>query len=112
MTEEFPIDQPAESQSTAITTTSSFRASPQPDTRLYIPNHENWQARIKADTEKIYCYSKLPGEDFFHLILNGEIYLIGETEKYCLRCALRLGIATQDRLFWQNRVLKRSSSKL
>lgn len=117
MTEEFPIEPPADSllaESLIMPqeTSASFRPAPEPDTRLYIPQHENWQARIKADTEKIYCYAKLPGEDFFHLILNGEIYLVGETEKYCLRCALRVGIATQDRLFWQNRVLKRSATSL
>lgn len=73
------------------------------DVRLYVPDSEAWTAQLKYDTSKIYCYSRNPGEDYFHLILNGEIYLVHDDEKYCLSCALRLGVATQDRLFWQRR---------
>ncbi|HUQ70873.1 MAG TPA: hypothetical protein VM165_15190 [Planctomycetaceae bacterium] len=75
-----------------------------PDVRLYVPDSQDWTAVIKSDSEKIYCYQKNPGEAFFHLIVNGEVYLKGADEKLCLRCALRQGIATLDRLHWQNRV--------
>lgn len=77
-----------------------------PDTRLYVPDHEEWQIHIKRDSERVFCYSKHPGEDWFHLILSGEIYLQRQDEKYCIRCALRLGFLTEDRLFWQHRVPK------
>lgn len=79
---------------------------PIPDTRLYIPDHEDWQVHIKRDSERMFCYSKHPGQDWFHLLLNGEIYLSRQHEKYCLRCALRMGFVTEDRLFWQHRVPK------
>ena len=75
-----------------------------PDTRLYVPDHEDWDVHIKRDSERYFCYSKHPGEDWFHLILNGEIYVSHQHEKYCLRCALRMGSLTEDRLFWQHRV--------
>ncbi len=74
------------------------------DARLYVPDTDGWKAVIKHDSEKQYCYQKRPGEDFFHLILNGEIYLISGDEKLCLQCAVRRGVATHDRLFWQHRV--------
>lgn len=80
------------------------RADEVPDARLYIPDPSNWEARVKYDSEKIYCYQKNPGENYFHLILAGEIYLVNGNEKLCLRCALRRGAATQDRLYWQHRV--------
>ena len=82
--------------------------APQPDTRLYVPeNSEDWDVKIKRDSERVYCYAKLPGEDWFHLILNGEIYVTRQHERYCLRCALRLNFLTHDRLYWQHRVPKK-----
>lgn len=80
---------------------------PIPDTRLYVPDHEDWDVHIKRDSERYFCYSKHPGENWFHLILNGEIYVARQHEKYCLRCALRMGFLTEDRLFWQHRVPKK-----
>ncbi|WP_397570266.1 hypothetical protein [Schlesneria sp. T3-172] len=85
---------------------------PIPDHRLYVPDNEDWKAEIKRDSEKVYCYSKHPGQDWFHLILNGEIYVSRQHERYCLRCALRMGFLTDDRLFWQNRVSRRSKRSL
>jgi hypothetical protein len=82
------------------------------DVRLYVTDSTEWTAHIKEDSAKLYCYQKNPGEDFFHLIVDGEIYLAKGDEKYCLRCALRDGVATTDRLFWQNRVTKRKSEPM
>ena len=42
------------------------------DSRLYIPDNQDWGVEIKRDSDRIYCYSKNPGQDWFHLILNGE----------------------------------------
>lgn len=78
-----------------------------PDVRVYVTDAELWQAHIKPDSEKMHCYQKNPGEDFFHTIAKGEIYLVGGDEKLCLRCALRRGVVTQDRLHWQHRVPQR-----
>jgi hypothetical protein len=72
-----------------------------PDSRLYVPHAEGWQARIKTGWEKEYCHSQNPGEDFYHLLVGGEVYLESGEEKLCLRCALRRGILTTDRLHWQ-----------
>ena len=86
---------------------SARPVDPIPDTRLYVPDHEDWDIHIKRDSDRYFCYSKHPGEEWFHLILNGEIYVARQHEKYCLRCALRLGFLTEDRLFWQHRVPKK-----
>ncbi len=75
---------------------------PDRDQRLYLPNAEGWEARIKLGWEKEYCYAKRPGEDFFHLLISGEIYLQRGNEKFCLDCAYRQGILTADRLYWQH----------
>ena len=85
---------------------------PIPDTRLYVPDNEDWNVEIKRDSERVYCYSKHPGQEWFHLILSGEIYVTRQHERYCLRCALRMGFLTVDRLFWQHRVQKRPKQSL
>jgi ATP-dependent Clp protease ATP-binding subunit ClpA len=71
------------------------------DARVYIPRSDVWQAHVKRGGDKLYCYLKLPGDEAFHMILNGEIFLQRGDEKYCLDCALRHGFATRDRLHWQ-----------
>lgn len=73
------------------------------DRRLYIPTLEGWSAHLKTDSEKTYCYSKHPDEDFYHRISRGEIYVEHDQHKYCIECALRLGKVTNNRLFWQRR---------
>jgi hypothetical protein len=75
--------------------------TPRDDARLYAPEHEGWTAVIKHDWTKEYCFLQRPGEDYYHLLLSGEIYLQRGTEKYCLACALRHGFASRDRTHWQ-----------
>jgi len=94
-------------EGTTAENSSAAPLDPIPDTRLYVPDHEDWDVHIKRDSERYFCYSKHPGEDWFHLILNGEIYVSHQHEKYCLRCALRMGSLTEDRLFWQHCVPKK-----
>lgn len=76
-----------------------------PDLRLYVPDALLWTVRVLTKTDRQYCHQHAPGEDYFHLIAPGEIYVEGDEEKLCLNCAFRRGIITQDRLFWQRREL-------
>lgn len=71
------------------------------DCRLYLPDSESWAAHIQRGSERQYCYAKAPGEDFFHLIVTGELFIQKGDEKLCLMCAVRLGVLTHNRLFWQ-----------
>jgi hypothetical protein len=91
-------DEPADSGETLPSP-----ATDSSDSRLYVHSPEGWQARIKQGWEKQYCYSRFPGQDHFHLILNGEIFLEHNDEKLCLSCAVRRGVITTDRLFWQRK---------
>ncbi len=87
-------------------------SEPAVDSRVYVPDNEDWGVEIKRDSDRIYCYAKQPGQDYFHLILNGEIYVTRQHERYCLNCALRMGFLTRDRLFWQHRVPKKPNRVL
>lgn len=73
------------------------------DRRLYLTDAESWRPAIKHGSERQYCYTQNPGEDYFHLILDGEIFLSNGDEQVCLNCALRRGLITADRLHWQHR---------
>ena len=77
--------------------------APPPDRRLYCPAAKDWRAHIKPDFVRQYCYTKHPGEEFYHQILGGELYLDDGESKLCLTCALRTGVLTTERLHWQGR---------
>ena len=91
-----------------IESTSTGASSPAPekavDQRLYVPDHKTWDVRVKRGSDNEYCYMAAPGQDYFHLLLDGEIYVQRGNEKFCLNCAFRQGAITLDRLFWQTRV--------
>lgn len=80
------------------------------DLRLYAPHPDEWRALLKQGWERDYCFAQNPGEDFFHLLMNGEIYLQRGDEKYCLNCALRRGYLTTDRMNWQRGPRQKSDS--
>ena len=73
----------------------------QQDARLYVPSPESWEVRLKHGWEKEYCYRQNPGEDYFHLLLAGELYLKRDNEKFCLNCAQRMCVLTTERNHWQ-----------
>ncbi len=75
--------------------------TPESDERLYVPYNAGWTAHIKQTGGTERCFAQHPGQDFFHLIVKGEIYLESGDERYCLTCAMRRGIVTRDRMFWQ-----------
>lgn len=76
---------------------------PEPDYRLYVPDTQRWGVQVKRNSDNEYCYTANPGEDHFHLLLDGELYVERGFEKYCLNCAMRQGLITGDRLYWQRR---------
>ena len=70
------------------------------DRRLYFPDAEGWEFGVKSGARE-YCSHRNPGEEWFHLLLDGELFLQFGEEKICLNCAFRSGLLTNDRLFWQ-----------
>ncbi len=53
-----------------------------------------WQIVRKSGSEREFCYTIAPGEDFYHRLLDGEIYLYRADEKVCMPCAARRGLLT------------------
>lgn len=73
------------------------------DHRLYLVSPEDCEVVAKRTWEKEYCYSKAEGEDHFHLLQQGELYLRCNNEKLCLNCALKRELLTTNRQHWQRR---------
>ena len=88
------------------------QSSAKQDVRLYLPNPDGWVAKVKQGSAKESCSLQNPGEDYFHLLMNGEIYLQRGFKKYCLRCALRRGLITRDRLSWQRQPSKNWKTRI
>ena len=72
------------------------------DRRLYLLDAD-WSVAVNRGSVSQYCHSQNAGEAYFHLIVDGEIFLKNGAEKLCLNCASRLGLITSDRLAWQHR---------
>ena len=74
---------------------------PPRDGRLYAAAMRDWRAVVKTDFAKQYCHLKTPGEEYYHLLTGGELYLDNGESKLCLNCAVRSGALTTDRFHWQ-----------
>lgn len=70
------------------------------DRRLYLPDPK-CDVKVQRAGERAHCYMQNPGEEYFHRIVKGEIYIEFGTDKYCLNCAEKHGLISRDRLFWQ-----------
>lgn len=55
-----------------------------------------WRITRKMSSEREFCYNIAPGQDYYHRLLDGEIYLHKADEKVCLPCAARRGLLTYD----------------
>ena len=72
------------------------------DSRLYLPGWEDgWTVKLKTTWEREYCFAKNPGEEFYHLLMAGELYVQYDDEKFCLECARRRGGLSKNRLHWR-----------
>src|SRR5438105_1866588 len=51
-----------------------------------------WRIELKSGSDREFCYMMAPGQDYYHRLLDGEIYLARSDEKLCLACAQRRGL--------------------
>jgi hypothetical protein len=70
---------------------------PTPPSRLFLLE-SGWRISIKTDSQRAYCYMMAPGQDFYHGLLDGEIFIQRGESRCCMACAIRRGlIALQPR---------------
>jgi hypothetical protein len=51
-----------------------------------------WRVSIKRGSHREFCYQMAPGQDYYHRLQDGELYLHHHEEKLCLACAVRRGL--------------------
>jgi hypothetical protein len=59
--------------------------------RLYV-FEGGWRVNVKRGNHREFCHLMAPGQDFYHRLLDGEIYVSNGDEQLCLSCAVRHGI--------------------
>jgi hypothetical protein len=70
--------------------------SPAPQPRRLFLFEAGWRIMLKVGSEREFCYMTAPGQDFYHRLLDGEIYLARAEEKLCLACAERRGLLSYE----------------
>jgi hypothetical protein len=63
--------------------------------RLFL-YESGWRIALKAGTDREFCFMTAPGQDYYHRLLDGEIYLARGDEKLCLACAERRGLLSVE----------------
>ena len=55
--------------------------------------HEpGWRIALKIGNVREFCYQMAPGQDYYHRLLDGEVYLHHGDERLCVACAERRGL--------------------
>jgi hypothetical protein len=67
---------------------TTSRESP---SRLYV-FEPGWRVSIKRGSHREFCYMMAPGQNYYHRLLDGELFLHHGDERLCLSCAVRRGI--------------------
>lgn len=63
--------------------------------RLFI--HEpGWRIGRKSGSTREFCYMIAPGEDYYHRLLDGELFVHHRDERLCLACAERRGLISYE----------------
>jgi len=51
-----------------------------------------WKIALKAGSEREFCHNIAPGEEAYHRLSDGELFVYSPEEKLCLPCADRRGL--------------------
>ena len=75
--------------------------SPGQDDEIAIPKRmylfeTGWRVGVKHGSTREFCHMTAPGQDFYHRLLDGEIYLTRERERLCFSCASRRGLISYE----------------
>jgi hypothetical protein len=63
--------------------------------RLFL-REPGWKIAMKNGSEREFCHAITPGQDHYHRLADGEIYLVRGDERLCLPCAGRRGLLVSE----------------
>lgn len=72
------------------------RASPDSTLPRLFLREAGWRIGLKAGSEREFCFMVAPGQDYYHRLLDGEVFVTHGTEKLCLSCADRRGLFAHE----------------
>src|SRR5690242_14275548 len=67
-----------------------------PEPRRLFVREAGWQVGHKADSMREFCYMTAPGQDFYHRLDAGELFLYRGDERLCIPCAERRGLLAHE----------------
>lgn len=83
-------------KSSSVSSASDRTASPTEHVpRMYI-HVAGWRVSIKRGSDRVFCHVMAPDQDYYHRLLDGELYLHQADERICLSCAARRGIIAYE----------------
>ncbi len=57
---------------------------------------KGWTIGLKTDSHREFCYQMAPGQNYYHRLQDGEVYLQRDVEKLCMACAARRGLLASE----------------
>jgi hypothetical protein len=65
-------------------------------TRRLFLREPGWRVGHKSGNSKEFCFMRNPGQDYYHRLLDGEIYIFSGEERLCIACACRRGLLSHE----------------
>lgn len=69
----------------------STNSPARPALRLFL-YEPGWTVDLKVGSERVFCYMMAPGQNYYHRLLDGELYVRNHEERLCFACAERRGL--------------------
>lgn len=67
-----------------------------PSQRRMFLFEKGWRINLKTNSTREFCYQIAPGDNHYHRLLDGEVYLQKDDERLCLACASRRGLIADE----------------
>ena len=62
------------------------------EARRVFVHEPGWRIGHKVGSAREFCYMMAPGQDYYHRLLDGEVYVYNNEERLCFACAERRGL--------------------
>jgi hypothetical protein len=66
--------------------------APTPIGRRVFVTFPGWTVGLKVGSERSFCSTKAPGQDYYHRLLDGELFIAQGDERVCFVCAEKRGL--------------------
>jgi hypothetical protein len=75
--------------------TQNPAAAPLRPRRLFVAE-PGWSVSVKTSSSREFCHTMAPGQDYYHRLLTGEVFVMRNEEHLCIACATRRGLLVNE----------------